>query len=143
MSKFTKIKAGYRTTCVSWENDADYYRTIVKEGLSFAEAKLIGELASAMLTRKSGLENNFEASDRDLAKGHKFYLKIFEKHKELFCEHDLNLFRQDHYAIVEYITDNLTGYSVEGYALRVLDSIVVEHVPQDIILEDVTEQFLK
>lgn len=141
--KTNTIKAGYRITCVSWENDADHYRTIVKEGFSLEETKLIAEIASAMMNRESGLENNYEASARALAKGNKFFLKIFEKYKHLFDEHDMDLYREDHYAIVEYITDNLTGYSVEGYALRVLDSIVIEHIPQDIVIEDVTDLFIE
>lgn len=28
MAKVSKIKAGYRITSVSWENDADNYRTL-------------------------------------------------------------------------------------------------------------------
>lgn len=142
MQKINSIKAGYRITCVSWENDGDHYRTLIRDGISKRETELIAEIAGSMIKRKSGLENNYEASERDLNKGHKFFLKIFEKYQDFFDEHDMGIFRQDHYGIVEYICDNITGLSVEGYALRVLKSICIEYVPEEIQLQDVTDQFI-
>lgn len=143
MAKTGKIKAGYRITSVSWENDADNYRTVVKEGVKEDEAKLIGELGKLMKTRKSGLENCYEPNDKDLKKGHEFYLPTFEKYAQLFSKHDIGLFREDAYGIMEYIVDNITGYSNEGYALRVLESMKIEYFPEDVVIEDVTKKFMK
>lgn len=138
-----KIKAGYRVTSISWENDGDNYRTVIKEGLKEEEVKLIGAIGKLMKSKKSGLENNYEASDKELSKGHKFYLPIFEKYVSLFSEHDMNLYRQDCYAIMDYIVENITGYSSEGYALRVLESMKIEYFPEDILVQDVTKLFVK
>lgn len=143
MSKTSKIKAGYRIASVSWENDGDHYRTIIKEGIKEEEAKLIGKIGKLMKSRKSGLENNYEASEEDLEKGHKFYLPTFEKYKDLFSNHDMILYRQDCYAIIDYITENITGYSSEGYALRVLESMKIEYFPEDVVIEDVTTKLFK
>lgn len=143
MAKTSKIKAGYRITSVSWENDGDNYRTVVKEGMKEDQAKLIGELGKLMKTRKSGLENCYEASKEELENGHKFYLPTFEKYAHLFSKHDMNLFREDAYGIMEYIVDNITGYSNEGYALRVLESMKIEYFPEDVVIEDVTKKFMK
>lgn len=143
MSKTSKIKAGYRITSVSWENDGDHYRTVIKEGLKEEEAKLIGEIGTLMKTRKSGLENAYDASEKELAKGHTFYLPLFENHSNLFSKHDMDLYRQDCYGIIEYITDMITGYSSEGYALRVLESMKIEYFPEDVVIEDVTKKFFK
>lgn len=143
MSKTSKIKAGYRVTSVSWENDADNYRTIIKEGLKEEEAKLLGEVGTLMKTRKSGLENNYKPDKDDLDKGHKFYLPVFEKYSHLFGEHDMSLYRQDCYGIMEYIVDNITGYSTENYALRVLESMKFEYFPEDVVIENVTEKFFQ
>lgn len=143
MTKTSKIKAGYRITSVSWENDGDHYRTLIKEGLKEEETRLIGEIGSLMKSRKSGLENAYEASEKELAKGHKFYLPVFEKYSNLFSKHDMDLYRKDCYAIMEYITDMITGYSAEGYALRVLETMKIEYFPEDVVIEDVTEKFFK
>lgn len=143
MAKTGKIKAGYRITSISWENDGDNYRTVVKEGVKEDEAKLIGELGKLMKTRKSGLENCYEPSDEELERGHKFYLPTFEKHSHLFSKHDNNLYQQDAYAIMSYIIDNITGFSNEGYALRVLESMKIEYFPEDVVIEDVTKKFMK
>ena len=143
MAKTSKIKAGYRITSVSWENDGDHYHTVIKEGLKEEDAKLIGTLGKLMQSRKSGLENNYEASDKDLKKGHAFYLPTFEQYEHLFSKHDMALYRQDCYAIMEYITENITGYSSEEYALRVLESMKIEYFPEDVVIEDVTKKFFK
>ena len=138
-----KIKAGYRVTSISWENDGDNYRTIIKEGLKEEEVKLIGAIGKLMKSKKSGLENNYEASDKELSKGHKCYLPIFEKYVSLFSEHDMNLYREDCYGIMDYIVENITGPSSEGYALRVLESMKIEYFPEDILVQDVTKLFFK
>lgn len=143
MAKNSKIKAGYRITSVSWENDADNYRTIVKEGIKEEEAHLIGDLGKLMKTRKSGLENCYDPSDEDLEIGHKFYLPTFEKYAGLFSKHDMNIFRTDAYGIMEYIVDNITGSSNEDYALRVLESMKIEYFPEEVVIEDVTKKFVK
>lgn len=143
MSQTNKIPAGYRITSVSWENDGDHYRTEVKEGLSEDEAKFIGHLGKLMHSRKSGLENNYEASKKEYKKGHEFYLPAFEKYAHLFSAEDMKDYRKDCYALLDYIRENITGYSSEGYALRVLESMKVEYFPEDIVIEDVTYKFVQ
>lgn len=141
MSKKSKIKAGYRITSVSWENDGDNYRTVIKEGLKEEETKLIGEIGKLMKSRKSGLENSYEPDDKELNKGHAFYLPVFEKYEHLFSKHDMSIYRADAYGIMSYIVDNITGYSAEGYALRVLESMKIEYFPEDVVIEDVTKKY--
>lgn len=134
-TKLSKIPAGYRITCVSWENDGDYYNTVVREGLNKEETTLLAELAQIIKERKSGLENNYEPKKQELEKGRKILAKVFDKYPEIF---KLEMEIED---MLEYICDNITGNSEEGYALRVLESMKIDYFPHDIFIEDVTAEF--
>lgn len=142
MSKFNTILAGYRFTFVSWENDGDNKKTIVKEGVQEAEAKLLGKLASLIQLGGCGLENNYEPSEKEQKKAFKILLPIFEKHKDIFDESDMNLFRKDVGQMVDYINENMLGHGEDGYWMRALQSTKVEYIPEEINIEDVTSKFV-
>lgn len=68
MTKINKIKAGYRVTAVSCENDGDHYRTVMKEGLSEKAITLLGAVVHMMHSGDSKLENNYEPGEEPLRK---------------------------------------------------------------------------
>lgn len=136
------IPEGYRITCVSWENDGDNYKTVVKEGVSKRETELIGEVVSLIISHSTGLENNYDPSDKEREKGFKILLPVFEKFPDVLGQKYIEEIRDDGGVMLDYICENLTGYPGEdGYAMRVISSIKIEHIPQDIVIEDVTAQF--
>lgn len=137
MSKFNIIPAGYRFTFVSWENDGDNYKTIIKEGVEEKQAKLLVELAKA----DSGLENAYEPDETELKTGYNVLWPIFEKHKDVFSSKQMESFKADVGAMTEYINEKILGYSSEGYWMRVLDSYKIEYIPEEIKIEDVTDKF--
>lgn len=75
--------------------------------------------------------------------GHKVYLTVFEQYADMFSPEKMKKLREDFHAVAEYIEDNLTGSSVEGYALRCLSSVVIEYFPEEVLIEDVTDKFVK
>lgn len=143
MEKTNKILAGYRITAVSCENDGDHYRTIVKEGLDEKQITLLGEVIKIMYSGDSRLENNYEPGKDEIDFGHKVYLKVFEKYSDMFTSEQMKAIRKSFRPIDDYICEYLTGRSVEGYALRCLQEATIEYFPQEVIIEDVTEKFVK
>lgn len=140
-AKCTIIPAGYRFIFDSWENDGDSARTVITEGVNEPEARFLAELAKALVSGSSGLENNYEPDEKEIRKGHKVLLAIFERHQNVFSEEDIDAYRQDGGRMADYIAEKILGYSTEGYYLRVLDSFKIEHVPVEILIKDVTDQF--
>lgn len=137
----TIIPAGYRFTFDSWENDGDHKHTIIIEGISEPEARLIAEIAKTLLAGGTGLENNYEPEDKEINKGLKVLMDIFDRHQKVFDEEDFDAYRMDHGHIADYIHEKILGYSAEGYYFRVLDDYKIEHVPVEILIKDVTNQF--
>jgi hypothetical protein len=140
-AKCTIIPAGYRFIFDSWENDGDYKRTVVTEGVSEPEARLLAEIAKTLVSGGTGLENNYEPDDKEVKKGLKVLMAIFERFQTVFSEEDFDAFRIDGSLMADYIADKILGYSAEGYYFRVLDAYKIEHVPFDILIKDVTDQF--
>jgi hypothetical protein len=86
MSKNTIIPAGYRITFVSWENDVDNYKTIIKEGLDLQTTSFLVELAEILKARKTGLENKYEPSEVRYEQAYEVLLPIFLKHSDFFSK---------------------------------------------------------
>lgn len=135
------IKAGYRITVVSWENDADNYRTITRDGLRKEEVqrdveflKLIAgsynrhdddnKVFGNLYEPREGVLEEFEAAVRQLMTNYDI---------EVNEEWPLDYFLEE---VCEY-----TGWS-EGYTTRVVEKITVEYVPHEIIIDDVTKEFV-
>lgn len=95
MSDTTKIPAGYRITCVSYEGDCSNYKTIINEGLSKEETDFIALLGRILKMNGTGLENIYDPSDRDLEKAFNVLLPIFEMNSNLFNKQFINNIRAD------------------------------------------------
>lgn len=138
------IKKGYRITTTSSENDGDYQRTIVKEGLSLEEVKFIGDLVSFMGNPGTGIENEYEPVDVQLKDAHEAFLAVIERHAALFTEEELALHRKSVGFILGYIRQMLTGHPADcGHTLRSIDDFQVHFVPEDIFFDDQTALFLR
>lgn len=136
------IKKGYRITTTSSENDGDYPRTIVKEGLSLEEVKFIGDLVTLMWDPGTGIENEYEPIRAQLEDAHEAFLVVIERHAAMFTEGELALYRKSVGFILGYIRKMLTGHPAEGYDLRSVDDFQVHYVPEDIFFDDVTALFV-
>lgn len=136
------IPAGYRLTVHSWENDGDSPSMLIKEGIQEDEICLHVELLNLMKKRGSGLENNYEPTEKDFHKAHSILLPLMEKYAALFDEKKMALFRKDVGSIQNYIAENLTGYPNEEYGLRVVDSFSVEYLPEQVIMENALSKVL-
>lgn len=135
------IKSGYRITVVSWENDADNYRTCTRDGLLKEEAqqvveflKLIAGSYNRHQTDNKVFGNLYEPRDGVREEFENAVRKLMAKYDiEVNEEWPLDYFLDE---VCEY-----TGWS-EGYLTRVVDKITVEYVPQEIVIEDVTKEFV-
>lgn len=137
------IKAGYRLTVTSWENDADNYNTIIKDGLEESYVRYIITLLS--LVRQSshdgGFGNLYEPDNIELDELSKAILDLGDDVVAKITEDFLSKDPAElAYQYGEVIGD-YTGYGEENRFTRVVESIIVEYVPQEITIEDVSAQF--
>ncbi len=142
--KFTEIKAGYRLTVTSWENDGDNYNTKSQDGLTKEESVFLVELITLFKSRhnRHGLSrtfgNMYDPSDKEIEEFNTATSAVVSKHNvasmsfsEYFQPIDLD--------VTEYLYDlGLTGG--EQFT-RVMESYTVEFIPCPIRIEDVTEEF--
>ena len=132
------IKAGYRITVTSWENDADNYNTETCDGLSEDTARfhidLLKLIAGSNCNDNTVFGNMYEPGDEELEVFEEAATKVLEKHDQFDSKYDALDIATD-------IIGNYTGYSSDGFYTRVAESIVVEYVPQEIIIEDVSSKF--
>ncbi len=142
------IPQGYRFTTHSWENDADARQTLIKEGLSKRETELLARLASIIKNRGTGLANTYDPTEEEQERAYKVLLPIFEEYIDLFDTGikeltNIEWFRKDGGYMLNYIQAKLTGepYSPD-FGIRVIESFKIEYIPMDIVLEDVTNQFV-
>lgn len=125
------IKAGYRMTVTSWENDADHYNTITKDGLTENDVKLYVDV---LRLAADGFGNMYEPSDKEMEKFGEAVWLVFDKNGHKYEQPDGCI---DEGA---EIIGEFCGYS-EHYFTRVVEKIIVEYVPQEIVIEDVTKKF--
>lgn len=121
-----KIKAGYRFSVTSWENDGDNYQTHTVDGLSKVKVEVYIRLVN-------------------LFKGGKFS-NLLDYNKEEIKELDLELSKfvdvcGDLNTIKESWLSEVGLYMNGEFYTRVCQSYTVEYVPTEIIIEDVTEKF--
>ena len=134
----TIIPAGYRITCVSWENDGDCYNTKIKEGLSAEETKFLVDLLKVLETHGNLYEPSTTECD-ELAADVK---EVLIRHKSIITE-EVDLSSTDD--IVDFFCETvyeLTGSS-EHYLTREVESVKVQYIPQPIEMLDVTAEFCK
>jgi hypothetical protein len=138
------IKAGYRLTVISWENDGDHYNTVTKDGLDGIETGYLVKLLS-MLKKghySGGFGNLYDPDDEQLLKFGQAIEELGSNLTEwLTFNEGYETLEDLAYAFTEVICD-YTGSS-ENYHTRMVESIKVEFIPEDITLLNVTEQFIK
>jgi hypothetical protein len=146
----TTLKAGYRITVTSWENDADNYRTITRDGFSFKQAQLICELLSHMGSRsnapKEALQfgNMYEPEfGNDGEAVVEFWRELLAKHpvaaKELEFVPGEDIDDEDLFYQFGEVVSEFTGSG--DFFTRVVENVKVEYLPHDITLENVTTEF--
>lgn len=155
MSKQTVIPAGYRITVESWENDADNYKTKIMEGLQKASVEFLVDFVELFHSQNNyrGPKGHGNMYDPDVNKLNNFreaYVEVIKKHitkdtepklLEYFWDEDNNLMYDDSHDGVMELAYEL-GLSGGAFYARVLDSIKVEYIPNEIVLQDVTEEFV-
>lgn len=124
------IRAGYRITVTSWENDADSYNTSTVDGLTKEEAAFHVDLLK-LISSRSEFSNMYDPTESEIKKFEAAVAKVMKAHNQPEEEYPAD-FATD--IICEY-----TGYS-EFYT-RVAETINVEYVPQEIVIDDVSAEF--
>lgn len=141
MTKQTVIPAGYRLTVTSWENDADNYNTEVKEGLSLGACRLYVDLCKLMGDDDAGVANMYDPDEGELAKLEQELVKVARRHPEETPSLEDGFTESD---IADTMTDILYDLGLTGsdFHTRVCSDWKVEHILTDIILTNVTEEFV-
>lgn len=124
----TTIQAGYRLTVISWENDGDNYNTKSIDGLTHEHCSLLVDLCKLHLSRSS-FGNMYEANDAEQAAYREAIQTVLKE----------NISTMD----VDEAEDILYDLGLRGgeFYTRVLESFIVEFIPETIKLLDVTYEF--
>lgn len=144
MTKHTIIPAGYRMSITSWENDADYYKTKILEGLSEDEVRFYAALLPLFKSGSNDAKcfgNLNEYSRRNesrLEEAQEAVNKVIEKFRGTVSDSVLDEFSEECACAV----GELLGFS-EGYTFRVFDKMKIEYIPNPVQFEDVTNKFTK
>jgi len=154
MKKFTKIEAGYRISIKSWECDGDNANTKVLSELTKDVVQFYVALCNMHKSQNSSADtqtfgNMYEPSDTEI-EAHQTALSVLVKqHQAAFVSifapwhiDEENVFNPDH--MTDECQDLLytIGLSCGDYYTRVFESILVEYIPVEIKIEDVTDQFV-
>ena len=134
------IPSGFRFTFVSVEGDEGNdvnKKILIQEGLSALEANLFSNLANALKSKSTGLENQSNPTEDQLEKAFQVLWPIFEKHDQIFDYEDLDMFMGDIGLMVDYINDYILGYPSGNCWLRQLEDFEVEYIPENINLKDI------
>lgn len=145
----TTIKAGYRLTVTSWENDGDHYNTKVSEGWTKDE---VAFLVPFIKTTCDLLGNEYEPEDSVIEKATSKILKVVDDHPSVHESDKLKCYftpatedekSSEYYSPLEGVSELIYDFvgSSECSWTRVCESIKVEYIPQDIMIRDVTAQF--
>lgn len=132
-----KIKAGYRLTVVSWENDGDNYKTISVDGLTEEFVRFAIDILKLLESRSrtnGKFGNMYEPSTNEIEKFRKAVEVVLDNHPKMRDEEDWNF---------DNIQDLICEYTdpSEYYYTRVVEGMSVEYIPEEITLEDVSHKF--
>ena len=135
--KTTTIPAGYRLTVASWENDMDNCREEIVEGLTREHIEFYVSICKRMKSKnqkddRNNFGNMYEPSDVEIEKLQEFIYSVYEKYGIMYDKEDEDIIFNCLYEI---------GLSGSDFYTRVCESYKVEHVPEDIVFEDVTDSF--
>lgn len=143
MSKFNVIKAGYRVTIESWENDGDNNNTMVKDGMSFNEVKFLKKMTD-LVDRNSDFSNLYDPRESEVTAFAEAIRKVLEENIHLTDDPIWKeVLSEGNDSILEYYTESMYDYGLTcgEFYTRVRDGFKVEYFPEDIQIQDVTDQF--
>lgn len=133
MTKFNTIPKGYKLTVTTWENDGDNYKTEFLYGLSKEEVLFYVELCKTFdRNTHYELSNNYDLDDDQLKQYNQLIANLCEKHAATIEQYDID------------VEDDLYNLSISSgeWMVRVVEEFSVEFIPDDILIEDVTNQFI-
>lgn len=132
--------AGYSLTIESWENDADYYKTIVLDGLKSGDVVFYIHLLQHFKPN-SYRRDYFGGSEYDP----KIEVDLIEKTFNLYPPESKELKETITEIITEYrdspdfVDELLGGRCGEGYFWRTFESYEIHNIPKECV--DVTDHF--
>lgn len=142
------IKAGYRIHVTTWENDADNYRTESMDGLTEGNVKFIVELVKLFKDKcnnKGFFGNCYDNYPDGLDEA---IDKIISKFSDEDRTFDFDWGDEEDNIVDNhtYVNDSLLsdlGLTDSGeFCTRVFDKAVIEHIPNDIKIDVVTDKFI-
>ena len=139
MTEKVAIKAGYRLTITTWENDGDNYQTKIQDGiLDINLIKFYCELCQLHNSRDgSGFGNLYDPGPRQIAQYHVAIDALIMKYP------DVEIYPGQTITEADELSDKCSDLGLMGaeFFTRVFDSLKVEYSPVDIIVDDITDQF--
>lgn len=147
----TIIPAGFRVTINSWENDGDAKRSEIKEGLSREMAAFYVDVAKLFYSKNNyrgpkGFGNMYSPSKEELKEAHAAAKQVILKHFTAFCkmwgeDYDVAILDSED-ALYDFTSElHYDLFGASDFQFRVLESVKVEHVPNEIRMNDVTKEF--
>lgn len=146
MTKFTTIPQGYRITVESTENDGDNDRSESLSGLNKSDTQFYVALLRA-LKRGYDCDNLYDPSEEEMQTVVDTALPVYEQYRDLISPSIKEYFEEDGVLIQEdqfsAIADLLGKFGLQGgeFVIRSIDGILVEWIPEEIKIQDVTGEF--
>lgn len=146
-----KLKKGYWAKITTWENDADNYRTDEMQGLTEDAMRCLVQYCKLHRSKNAhgnlkGFGNMYEPYDYELTEYFNAIRALIATDRDNFrsllgIENDED--ENDH--LGDFIGDFNCTIGIGGgeQFTRVFDSIEIFNVPEDIYIEDVTQNFWK
>lgn len=137
------IPKGYRVTFHTWENDADHWKELSLNGLTFNDVRFFLNLSKYFKSCSSdeSLLGNRSVEIAEMFDTIRKSLIEFPPDVEVQKEIDDLLSSDDEYHCYEWLYENILGYTVEYYReetyCRVIDHCEVHYYPSEV--KDVTE----
>lgn len=137
LNKRLIVNEGYTLSVVSWENDADNYKTKNKTVKSIEEAESLYKLMQLCKSKNSGNRTGLGNTTDD-----NFNERQIETIVNFFQENtillkDSNIKEENDYINLFYDLTYDTLGSSEYYLCRVMESCTVTYSPSDIYLEEI------
>lgn len=124
-----KIKKGFRIFVRSWENDGDNYRDVTLDGLSEGLVRAFMHVIG--LVR---VTDNIPADSYTEISG-------FNTSFKLFLDNNPSIKDETISENVEGILYDL-GLSSDEFAVRVVEKVIIDYVPEELNFIDVTSEFM-
>lgn len=152
MTNVTTIPAGYRLTITSWENDADNYKTVIIEGLTNERASYLADLCKLLSDdnpRNNQSSEGYKGRDKRYNNmyepGRKEIDMLMEELDKIVLKHGQHLSEDvvPGHDAAEYGYEELYELGLSGgdFFTRCCSEWKIEHIPNDVIMLDVTDNF--